>query len=97
MDPQHDLLLRTSIIILAALVAVTLAIAILRKLQSVLVVAALVVGIGWGVYLYPKYRDRLSLPNIDIPVLRIPAPNPIAPQTPANEDLRQGIPDDRVS
>lgn len=82
-----DSLPEVTILVAAALVAVTLAIALLRRLQKYLMVLALVVGLTWGAVLYPKYKDRISLPNLSRIQLQLPVNNLKNPAAPPVFDL----------
>ena len=63
MSMELQYLPEATLIIAMALLVVTLAIFALRKLQTLLIVAAVVIAIGWGIILFPKYKDRISLPD----------------------------------
>src|ERR1700734_4050803 len=76
-SPNH--LPEATVVVGALLALVSLAIIFLRHLRKVLVMVAALVVIGWGVVLYPKYKDQIRLDNL--PDVHIEFPNRKAPES----------------
>jgi hypothetical protein len=84
MTIQTDMWLGGLILLAVAVLVLSVAIVALRWLRNLLLVAALVLGIGAGGALYEKHKHRLSLPNI--PGIRLeiqPLKNPPPAATPS--------------
>src|SRR5262245_55291825 len=87
MTVQLDYLPDATVLVAVALVAVSIASLALRGLRAVLIVAAIIVGIGWGLVFYSKYKDRFSLPDLPRFRLNLPTFEFKKPQTPAAGDV----------
>jgi hypothetical protein len=72
MSINVDYLPEVTVFVITGLLVVMLAIAVLRRLRTLFLLAAVAVGVCWGIALYPKYKDSIS--KIELPEVHVEMP-----------------------